>query len=176
MIEGFGQPSGAGERDHLAQSRVCGMEALRMLSGPVVYDGVRLSDVFLAAEHRGTHALRVSGCCADSRRCRPGDLFVAIRGSRVDGHAFIAEAVQRGATAVICEQLPADVSVPTCVVPDSRAAIRSALSGTGRQPERRLERDRSNRNQRKDDDELSDRRSARRGGHRCGRAGNARLF
>ena len=122
-IERFDQRSGTGKRVHLARLRVCGMEALRMLSGPVVFDGVRLSDVFLAAEHRGTHGLRVSGCCADSRRCRPGDLFVAIRGSRVDGHEYIADAVHRGATAVICEHLPADVNVPSCVVADTRAAF-----------------------------------------------------
>lgn len=46
----------------------------------------------------------------DSRSIREGDLFVAIRGTLADGHAFIDKAVALGAKAVICEELPQDVS------------------------------------------------------------------
>jgi UDP-N-acetylmuramoyl-L-alanyl-D-glutamate--2,6-diaminopimelate ligase len=49
----------------------------------------------------------IEGSCADSRSVAPGDLFVAIRGTSVDGHRFIAEAVRAGASAVIGE-LPAE--------------------------------------------------------------------
>ena len=43
----------------------------------------------------------VHGIAADSRRVRPGDLFVAIPGVNVDGHRFITEAVTEGAVAIL---------------------------------------------------------------------------
>lgn len=42
----------------------------------------------------------------DSRRIAEGHLFVAMRGTQVDGHQFIAKAVEQGARAVICEDMP----------------------------------------------------------------------
>lgn len=45
---------------------------------------------------------------ADSRQCRPGCIFVAEKGTQVDGHRFIGAAIAAGAAAVVCEQLPAD--------------------------------------------------------------------
>ena len=42
----------------------------------------------------------------DSRGINPGDVFVAIRGSLVDGHDYIDKAIERGAVAIICEVLP----------------------------------------------------------------------
>ena len=44
----------------------------------------------------------------DSRRVADGHLFAAIRGTQTDGHCYIAKAVEQGATAVICEELPAE--------------------------------------------------------------------
>jgi UDP-N-acetylmuramoyl-tripeptide--D-alanyl-D-alanine ligase len=43
----------------------------------------------------------------DSRKVGPGDLFVALKGESFDGHEFIAQAVEKGAIAVICEKYPA---------------------------------------------------------------------
>ena len=45
--------------------------------------------------------LEIGGLTADSRRVRPGDLFAALPGARADGRAFIADAVARGAAAVL---------------------------------------------------------------------------
>ena len=42
----------------------------------------------------------------DSRRVAEGHLFVAIRGTQTDGHQYIAKAVEQGAVAVLCEQVP----------------------------------------------------------------------
>ena len=42
----------------------------------------------------------------DSRQVRPGALFVAVRGTVSDGHSFIPKAVEQGATAILCEELP----------------------------------------------------------------------
>ncbi len=42
----------------------------------------------------------------DSRKVGPGDLFVALRGTSVDGHMFIEKAVKNGAIAIVCEAMP----------------------------------------------------------------------
>lgn len=47
--------------------------------------------------------LRVSGVCQDSRQVAPGDLFIALQGGKLDGQTFIADAVKRGAVAVLIE-------------------------------------------------------------------------
>ena len=53
--------------------------------------------------------VEIHGVTADSRRVRPGDLFVAIPGLNVDGHRFIAEAVTEGAVAVVGEYPPQEL-------------------------------------------------------------------
>lgn len=50
---------------------------------------------------------RVASIEFDSRRVVPGSLFVATRGTKVDGHDYIEKAVDQGATCVVCEDLPA---------------------------------------------------------------------
>ncbi len=50
-----------------------------------------------------------AGLRADSRRVRPGDIFVALPGSQVDGARFIADALAAGAAAVVSRELPADL-------------------------------------------------------------------
>jgi len=47
--------------------------------------------------------------CADSRVVRPGSIFVAVRGSALDGHDFIRQAVDNGAASVVCEFAPDDL-------------------------------------------------------------------
>ena len=51
----------------------------------------------------------LSGVAVDSRKVKPGDLFVAIRGERADGHDFAAEAAARGARALLGERRPANL-------------------------------------------------------------------
>jgi len=46
----------------------------------------------------------IHGLTADSRAVRPGDCFVAIRGTRLDGHAYVDEAIRRGAAAVVVDR------------------------------------------------------------------------
>ncbi len=57
----------------------------------------------------------------DSRDARPGSLFVALRGSRVDGHEFAVDAARRGALAVLGERVVE--GLPTLVVPDAARAL-----------------------------------------------------
>ncbi|MGF7218360.1 UDP-N-acetylmuramoyl-L-alanyl-D-glutamate--2,6-diaminopimelate ligase [Spirosoma lacussanchae] len=48
----------------------------------------------------------ITSITMDSRRVGPGSLFVAVRGTLTDGHAFIETAVRQGAAAILCEDLP----------------------------------------------------------------------
>lgn len=48
----------------------------------------------------------ITGVNIDSRLIKPGHLFVAIRGTQADGHAYIPKAIEQGAVAVLCEELP----------------------------------------------------------------------
>ncbi|MBX6378469.1 MAG: UDP-N-acetylmuramoyl-L-alanyl-D-glutamate--2,6-diaminopimelate ligase, partial [Clostridia bacterium] len=71
----------------------------------------------------GEVGCEVTGLAYDSRRVRPGDAFLAIRGFHLDGHDFIADALARGAVACVVEdptRLPA--GVPAAVVRDGRRA------------------------------------------------------
>ncbi len=66
----------------------------------------------------------VAAVTDDSRRCGPGCCFVAVRGTSLDGHAFIPAALQAGCSAVVCED-PAAVpdDVPCGIVSDGRDAV-----------------------------------------------------
>jgi len=66
----------------------------------------------------------------DSRKVAPGTLFVAVRGTRSDGHDFIANAVESGASAVICEVLPEKADEKVCWIKtdDSAKALGIAAS------------------------------------------------
>ncbi len=59
----------------------------------------------------------------DTRSIAEGDLFVALRGERFDGHDFVAGAVASGASAAVVEQIQADITVPQVLVKDSTVAL-----------------------------------------------------
>jgi UDP-N-acetylmuramoyl-L-alanyl-D-glutamate--2,6-diaminopimelate ligase len=52
----------------------------------------------------------------DSRKVKPGDLFIAIRGTQADGHEYIDKAVEAGAIIVVCEDLPGILNEATTYV------------------------------------------------------------
>lgn len=54
----------------------------------------------------GQTDIEITGVNIDSRRIKEGHLFVAQRGTQVDGHKFIPKAIELGAKAVLCEVLP----------------------------------------------------------------------
>lgn len=67
--------------------------------------------------------IEFTGVCIDSRQIRPGNLFVAVRGERFDGHRYIAEALEKGAVAIVAEVSPDTVNAPMLLVPDTRVAL-----------------------------------------------------
>lgn len=71
----------------------------------------------------GTGDIVASQYCCDSRQVQPGDVFVALRGSRTDGHRHVQSAIGRGAVAVLVERPSSQVGVPQCVVADTCAAF-----------------------------------------------------
>jgi len=81
---------------------------------------------------------QVTSICYDSRRADSGSLFVAIRGERVDGHDFIAEAIDRGAVGVVCQKEVASHRVASVVVDDSRAALARLAATFYGEPSRKL--------------------------------------
>ena len=54
----------------------------------------------------GDVEVEITGVKIDSRQVSAGSLFVAVKGTQVDGHQFISKAVELGASAVLCEDLP----------------------------------------------------------------------
>jgi UDP-N-acetylmuramoyl-L-alanyl-D-glutamate--2,6-diaminopimelate ligase len=65
----------------------------------------------------------ITGLTSDSRSVKPGDLFVAVPGTKVDGVQFAHEAVQRGAVAVLSEKTIGGLSVPLFITPSVRKAL-----------------------------------------------------
>lgn len=67
-----------------------------------------LADVLAGTAGRlaGGHDAKFEAVCVDSRSAGPGELFVAFKGERADGHDFVEEAFQRGATGALVELLP----------------------------------------------------------------------
>ncbi len=66
--------------------------------------------------------MEITGVSYDSRTTRSGDLFVAMTGFAVDGHAFIGKAVAAGAAAVLCEKVPEE-DIPYVQAADSRRGL-----------------------------------------------------
>ena len=92
---------------------------------------VSLRGLFPKARFIGGRDIQVASCTANASNCEPGDLFIAITAADADGHEEVDEALRRGASAVLSERL-LPVSVPNCVVQDTRAAhgaLCQALAG-----------------------------------------------
>src|SRR3954454_670268 len=82
-------------------------------------------------------AVDIAELAYDSRAVSPGALFFGVRGSRSDGHDVAAEAVGRGAAALVVERA-LDVPVPQLVVADARRAMAPAAVAFSRDPSREL--------------------------------------
>ncbi len=58
----------------------------------------------------GSLEVEITGVDIDSRRVKDGHLFVAMKGTQVDGHKFIPKAVELGARAILCEDMPGQLA------------------------------------------------------------------
>jgi murE/murF fusion protein len=81
-----------------------------------------LIDPLPGARVIGDAGVAVRAVRNDARTIEPGDVYVAVRGMRADGHAFVSAAIERGAAAVVVER-PLDVRVPQVIVPDGAVAL-----------------------------------------------------
>ncbi len=81
--------------------------------------GVSLREVI------GSTQLQVNDIQIDSRKISSGCVFVAIKGAQVDGHAFIETAIEKGATVIVCEQLPTTINsaITYLVVENAQEAV-----------------------------------------------------
>lgn len=70
----------------------------------------------------GDMAKEITSITFDSRRVQENTLFVAIPGTQVDGHQFIETAISNGATAILCEQLPSQLSAQVTYVQVTQSA------------------------------------------------------
>ena len=72
----------------------------------------------------GPNAASFDRLVTDSREVTRGSLFIALKGEQQDGHAYIAQAVERGAAGVLCERAPVDPAAATVVeVASTRQAL-----------------------------------------------------
>lgn len=74
---------------------------------------------------KGSTYVEVADLILDSRNAKSGSLFVALKGVQVDGHQYIDKAVEKGASVVICEKLPEEITegVTYIEVNDSHKAL-----------------------------------------------------
>jgi len=93
----------------------------------VIASGIReaaaLPRIVGALELKGTPAGEWTRVQYDSRAVQPGDVFVAIPGEKADGHAFVGQAVAKGALAAIVERFTPDAAWPELRVKSARRAL-----------------------------------------------------
>jgi len=75
------------------------------------------------AELIGSGEVVFSGVSTDSRNVFAGSLFVALRGEVFDAHDFLAQVAEKGAAAVVVEELPEGWTLPALVVPNTLVAL-----------------------------------------------------
>lgn len=73
----------------------------------------------------GADNVDITNIQSDSRRVTKGSLFVAVRGTAVDGHAYMDSAIEKGAVAIVCEETPSYLEgrCSFIVVKDSAEAL-----------------------------------------------------
>ncbi|MBR7134376.1 MAG: UDP-N-acetylmuramoyl-L-alanyl-D-glutamate--2,6-diaminopimelate ligase [Bacteroidaceae bacterium] len=82
----------------------------------------------------------IKGVCIDSRNVKEGDMFIAMRGTQVDGHNYIDAAIANGASAIICETRPDTISstVAYIIVSNAQAIVGKIATTYYGNPSQRL--------------------------------------
>lgn len=88
----------------------------------------------------GSTEISVTDVCFDSRKAKEGSLFVAVKGIQSDGHQYIHEVIEKGAVAIVCEQLPKNLAegITFVRVHDSAAALAHIASNFYNNPSEKL--------------------------------------
>ena len=81
-----------------------------------------LKDVEIV-EFQGNIDVKVSGIAFDSKKVKPGDVFVCISGFKTDGHIFAKAALENGAVAIVAERVIPNTAVTVAVVKNTRYAL-----------------------------------------------------
>jgi UDP-N-acetylmuramoyl-L-alanyl-D-glutamate--2,6-diaminopimelate ligase len=97
-----------------------------------------LEEAQLLLERRGAFPATVSGITDDSRRVRPGSLFVAVRGTERDGHDYLDGAAKSGASLAIVQDA-SRTELPSLVVSDGRRSAAIAAAAAYGWPARQLQ-------------------------------------
>ena len=87
---------------------------------------------------QGDLQTEISGICYHSGKLQPGNVFVAVRGYRSDGHSYIGAAIEGGAKAVVVEQWQPEVQIPQILVEDSRKALAVLSANWYGQPAKKM--------------------------------------
>jgi UDP-N-acetylmuramoyl-L-alanyl-D-glutamate--2,6-diaminopimelate ligase len=89
---------------------------------------------------KGNTEKSVSEIIFDSRKAKTGSLFVAVRGTQVDGHDFLESAIQKGSDMIVCETLPETLNdaVTYIQVSDSAAALGQMASNFYENPSSKI--------------------------------------
>ncbi|MEE1013882.1 MAG: UDP-N-acetylmuramoyl-L-alanyl-D-glutamate--2,6-diaminopimelate ligase [Clostridia bacterium] len=86
----------------------------------------------------GTDRLEITGIAFDSRKVKPGNLFVCITGFQTDGHKYAKTAVEKGAIAIVAEHAVEDIGVTCILVENSRRALAEMAAEFYGHPDRKF--------------------------------------
>lgn len=91
-------------------------------------------------EITGSTDVEIHSICISSRDTEAKSLFVAVRGTNVDGHVYIPQAIANGATAIVCEEIPTFIEddITYIVVTDSARALGQIASNFFDNPSSKL--------------------------------------
>jgi UDP-N-acetylmuramoyl-L-alanyl-D-glutamate--2,6-diaminopimelate ligase len=102
---------------------------------------LKLKDILACCETagiRGDAGIDISDIVIDSRKVKPGALFVCISGTKLDGHAYAGQAAEKGAAALVVEHFLDDTGLPQALVHDSREALARLAGAFYGDPAKRL--------------------------------------
>jgi len=118
------------DREESRRAWVARMRGVEIGDVPILcgWDRARLARACGASSSFGAMAGPIERLCVDSRELRRGDVFVALRGPRFDGHSFLPDVIRREPSAVIVSDrsaVPDDASCACIVVDDTHEALLS---------------------------------------------------
>src|SRR5690606_29235994 len=91
-------------------------------------------------EIQGSGNIAIEHICMDSRKVSKFSLFIAVRGTQVDGHDFIDTAIEKGAVAIVCEKLPTQLveNITYVLVQDAAVALGQIAANFYDHPSKKL--------------------------------------